>query len=74
MLKFMMQNKTIPQRRQQVTSQKRADDDSEDDDLSYDFNTVTSTPSIGLAGGRAMRSHSPMVIKLLLVIIILNSG
>lgn len=41
----------------QAITQQLADEDNDEDDI-----LVSGRPSIGLAGGRAARSHSPMVI------------
>lgn len=38
-----------------------ADDEDEEDDLSFDYSLSSGTGSIGLAGGRSVRSRSPMV-------------
>lgn len=40
------------------------DDDEDEDDLLCDYGPVSGTGSIGLAGGRAMRSRSPLMVKL----------
>ncbi|XP_022143147.1 coiled-coil domain-containing protein SCD2-like isoform X2 [Momordica charantia] len=37
-----------------------ADDEDEEDDLSFDYSLSSGTGSIGLAGGRSVRSRSPM--------------
>ncbi|XP_023537927.1 coiled-coil domain-containing protein SCD2 isoform X1 [Cucurbita pepo subsp. pepo] len=37
-----------------------ADDEDEEDDLSYDLSLASGTGGIGLAGGRSVRSRSPM--------------
>ena len=42
----------------------QADEDDEEDDLFDDYSSV-SVGSIGLAGGRSMRSRSPLVIGLI---------
>lgn len=49
----------MPQRRTQVMNQPAEDDNFE----AYDYGLVTSA-SIGLGGGRAMRTRSPMVTKI----------
>lgn len=65
---YKVQTKT-PSRRHQITAQQLADEDVEDDDLSYDHSSAVATPSIGLAGGKAIRPRSPMVICVLDIII-----
>lgn len=52
-----------PSRRHQITAQQLADEDVEDDDLSYDHSSAVATPSIGLAGGKAIRPRSPMSVR-----------
>ncbi|KAK9293338.1 hypothetical protein L1049_021330 [Liquidambar formosana] len=55
--------KAAAQRLAQVMAHQPADEDEDDeDDLSYNY-TVNPTGSIGLAAGRAMRSHSPVSIR-----------
>ncbi|KAI4301867.1 hypothetical protein L6164_035105 [Bauhinia variegata] len=39
------------------------DDDDEEDDLAYDYNPISATGGIGLAGGRAIRGRSPMSVR-----------
>lgn len=41
-----------------------ADEDNEDDDFSVDISS-SSRPSIGLAGGRAIRPQSPVMVSFL---------
>lgn len=55
-----VQTKTTPQRPKQETPQQhqQANEDNDDD---YDYNRVSGRASIGLAGGRSMRSPSPLV-------------
>lgn len=39
------------------------DDDEDEDDLLCDYDPMSGTGSIGLAGGRATRSRSPIMVK-----------
>ncbi|KAI3408227.1 uncharacterized protein J3R85_020400, partial [Psidium guajava] len=57
------QTKAAAQRLAQVMAHQLGDDDDEDDDLSYEYNPVSGTGSIGLAGGRAIRARSPMSVR-----------
>lgn len=58
--------KAAAQRLAHVMAHQSADDDEDDDDLLYDYNGPMSsnTGSLGLGGGRAMPSRSPMVLLL----------
>ncbi|KAG7619811.1 hypothetical protein ISN44_As04g008180 [Arabidopsis suecica] len=51
-------NKTQPQGRPVMAAHQRADEDNEDDDTPYVY--TSSIPSVGLPGGRAARSRSPL--------------
>lgn len=57
---------TATQRVVQSMANQMANEDNDEDDLSSDYSSVSGTTSIGLAGGRSMRSRSPMVIGMLL--------
>ncbi|KAG7615318.1 hypothetical protein ISN45_At04g008640 [Arabidopsis thaliana x Arabidopsis arenosa] len=51
-------NKTQPQGRPVMAAHQRADEDNEDDETPYVY--TSSIPSVGLPGGRAARSRSPL--------------
>lgn len=55
------QTKAAAQRLAAVMAHKPTDEDVDEDDLSFDYN-ATGTAGIGLAGGRAVRPRSPVVI------------
>lgn len=54
------QTKTQPQGRPLMAVSQPADDENEDDEAPYVY--TSGIPSVGLAGGRAARSRSPLVI------------
>ena len=60
----LKKQKAAAQRLAQVMAHQQADEDDEEDDLFNDYSSV-SGGSIGLAGGRSMRSRSPLVIGLI---------
>jgi len=51
-----------------MAAHQRADEDNEDDETPYVY--TSSIPSVGLPGGRAARSRSPLVISLLNTLIL----
>ncbi|KAJ7978047.1 coiled-coil domain-containing protein SCD2-like [Quillaja saponaria] len=57
--------KAAAERLAQVMAHQQADDDDGDDEdeLDLDYSLVSGTGSIGLAGGRAMRSRPPMTVR-----------
>lgn len=57
--------KAAAQRLAHVMAHQSADDDEDDDDLLYDYNGPMSsnTGSLGLGGGRAMPSRSPITVR-----------
>ncbi|KAL0005744.1 hypothetical protein SO802_013305 [Lithocarpus litseifolius] len=55
----LKKQKAAAQRLAQVMAHQQADEDDEEDDLFNDYSSV-SVGSIGLAGGRSMRSRSPL--------------
>nr|XP_023927923.1 coiled-coil domain-containing protein SCD2-like [Quercus suber] len=58
----LKKQKAAAQRLAQVMAHQQADEDDEEDDLFNDYSSVSVGRSIGLAGGRSMRSRSPLVI------------
>lgn len=62
----LKKQKAAAQRLAQVMAHQQADESDEEDDLFDDYSTtVGGVGSIGLAGGRSVRSISPMVIGLI---------
>lgn len=54
--------KAAAQRLAHVMAHQSADEDDDEDDLLFDYGSMSSsTGSLGLAGGRAIRPRSPMV-------------
>nr|POE91397.1 coiled-coil domain-containing protein scd2 [Quercus suber] len=56
----LKKQKAAAQRLAQVMAHQQADEDDEEDDLFNDYSSVSVGRSIGLAGGRSMRSRSPL--------------
>ncbi|PON73960.1 Coiled-coil domain-containing protein SCD [Parasponia andersonii] len=54
--------KAAAQRLAHVMAHQSADEDDDEDDLLLDYGTISSTGSLGLAGGRAIRPRSPMTV------------
>ncbi|XP_010546642.1 PREDICTED: coiled-coil domain-containing protein SCD2-like isoform X2 [Tarenaya hassleriana] len=54
--------KITPMRNRQMITEQPADEDNDDDNYKS-YNYTSGRPSIGLAGGRSMRSHTPLSVR-----------
>jgi hypothetical protein len=60
----LKKQKAAAQRLARVMAHQQADEGDEEDELFDDYTSGSGVGSIGLAGGRSMRSRSPLVIGL----------